>query len=110
MPTTVPITTTADAEAHVADLGLRRELDQMVEHTLRHAPGLRALLVTLEHDPACPDAAPRVVIWARRDDVSDEAGFDHTDWDWGGWQAATFPPEVCFHFVMLSVYGDADGW
>ncbi len=106
---TITALVAADAEARVVDLGMRRELDQMLEHTLQNVTGLRAVRVTLECDPACPGVAPRLVIWAHRDDLPADAGFDRTDWDWGGWQTATFSPEVCRHFVMLSVYGDADG-
>ena len=29
--------------------------------------------------------------------------YDPTDLDWGGWLVDTFPPEVCEHFVMMTV-------
>ena len=84
MPTTIPITVAPDAEAHAANLGMQRELEQMVQHALQTAPGLHEIRVTLEFDPEFPDAIPQLVIWAHRDEPPSEAGFDPTDWDWGG--------------------------
>jgi hypothetical protein len=109
--TTIPVVVAEDAAARVAELGMQRELEKMIEHTRQVVPRLRAIHVTLEYDPACPSNDPGVVIWAHRDDLSaEEAWTDQTDWDWGGWKVTTFPPEVCQHFVMLSEYGDAHGW
>ena len=109
--TTIPVIVAEDAAARVAGLGLRREFEQMIEHAKRTAPGLRAIRVTLEYDPVCPSNEPQVVIQVHRHDLSsEEAWTDQTDWDWGGWQVTTFPPEVCQHFVMSSVYGGPDEW
>jgi hypothetical protein len=108
--TTIPVMVADDVTARVAELGLQREFEQMVEHARRTAPGLRAIRVTLEYDPACPSMEPQVVIWVQRDEPADQHAFDPTDWDWGGWQGETFPPQVFQHFVMISLYGDLDGW
>ena len=108
---TIPVMIAEDAAARVAELGMQREFEQMVEHIKRTAPGLRAIRVTLEYDPACPSLEPQVVILAHRDDLSrEEALEDRTGWDWGAWQGETFPPQAFQHFVMTWVYGGPDGW
>jgi hypothetical protein len=97
---TIPVMIAEDAAARVAELGMQREFEQMVEHIKRTAPGLRAIRVTLEYDPACPSMEPQVVILAHRDDLSgEEALKDRAGWDWGAWQGETFPPQVFQHFL-----------
>jgi hypothetical protein len=106
----VPVTVAEDAAAQVAQWGMQRELDQMIEHARQTAPGLRSIRVTLEYNPARPEEEPGVVIWVLRDDLAHPEVSDPTDWDWCGWRARTFPPEVLIHFSMISLYGDMDGW
>src|SRR5262245_44742019 len=107
---TVPVTVADDAAARVAELGYQRELEQMLEHVRRTTPGLRAINVTLEHDPACAHNDPQVVIEVNRDDLADPTVLDETWLDWARWQAATFPPQVFQHFVRTLSYGVARGW
>jgi hypothetical protein len=47
-PTTIPVTITPEAAARVAELGMQRELERMLEHALRSVPGLRSVEVKLE--------------------------------------------------------------
>jgi hypothetical protein len=119
---TIPVTVADDAAARVAELGMQRQFEEMLEHAksavfeemLEHAksavPHLRYLRVTLEYDPARPQAEPGVVIWAHRSDTPPDDVPDLTDWNWGRWQVETFPPQVFQHFGLLSVYGGIDGW
>src|SRR5437667_12867683 len=97
----VPLTITPEATAHVAELGMQREFEQMLEHTLQTVPGLRSIEVTLEYNPETGDD-PRVVIWSYMEDRGPE--YDPTGEEWGAWKVTTFPPEVCEHFVMLTVW------
>src|SRR4051794_24974808 len=65
-----PVTVSPEAAARVAELGLQREFEQIVEHTRQTIPGLRRLEVTLApaHDtgddpasssmPSCPGPNP----------------------------------------------------
>ena len=99
-----------DAAARVKELGFQREFEQMLEHARRTAPGFRRIHVTLQYDPECPHNDPGVIIWVNRDDLADKTKRDPTDWEWGKWQAATFPPQVFEHFSMISTYGDAHVW
>src|SRR4051794_33150598 len=108
--TGIPVTVKEDAAARVAGLGLRRPFEQMLEHARQVIPDLLTLRVTLEYDPERPEDDPQVVIWAHREEPRGDPAADRTDWDYSGWVARTFPPEVGIHFSMLSVYGDPDGW
>jgi hypothetical protein len=108
--TTIPVTVAEDAAARVAGLGLQREFGQMIEHAKQTAPGLRAIRVTLEYDPACPHNDPGVVIWVHRDEPADKHALGRTDQDWGEWEVATFSPQVLLNIVMISVYGGPDEW
>jgi hypothetical protein len=107
---TIPVTVAEDAAAKVDKLGLRPQLEQMLEHARHTTPHLQALRVTLEHDPGCPTNDPQVVIWAKRSDVPPSDVLDPVDGDWARWQTETFPPQVFQHVVLISVYGDADEW
>jgi hypothetical protein len=99
-----------DAAARVKELGFQREFEQMLEHAQRTAPGFRRIHVTLQHDPECPQNDPGIILWVNRDDLPDPTKRDPTDWDWCGWMAHTFPPEVGIHFSLISTYGDAHVW
>jgi hypothetical protein len=66
--TTIPVTVAEDAAARVAQLGMQREFEQMIEHAKQALPHLRAIRVTLEYNPECPHEDPGVVIWAHRSD------------------------------------------
>ncbi len=105
LKTTVPLTITPEATAHVAELGMQREFEQMLERTLQTVPGLQSIEVTLEYNPETGDD-PRVVIWSYMEDRRLE--YDPTEDQWGRWKITTFPPEVCEHFVMLAVHGAAN--
>src|SRR4051812_40851212 len=108
MPPTVdgPVTISPEAAARVAELGLQRESEQIVEDTRRSIPGLRRIEVTLApaHDTGDD---PRVILDAflsGRDSLEDPV-FDR----WGDWVLATFSPDVWRHFMLLTVDGPGDG-
>src|SRR4051812_44835886 len=96
---TVPVTVTPEAKAWVAKLGMQRELEQMVEHTIQTVSGLRSIEVTVTEAPWFKDE-PTVVIHAHRPHPGGED--DSTDRDWGQWLVNTYPPEICTHFVLMS--------
>jgi len=108
--TAIPVTVAEDAAARVAQLGMQREFEQMIEYAKQVMPHLRYLRVTLEYNPECVHEEPGVVIWAHRSDSPAPGTLDQIDWDYGAWMGQTFPPEVCMNFTVLSVYGGVDGW
>jgi hypothetical protein len=107
MPETVSVQIDADAAACVEALGMRREMDQMIEHALQTAPGIRAIRVRLEYDPVCPENEPLVVIGVYRE--APPGGADDVNWGWWRWRANTFPSEVCLNLKLWTEYGDPDG-
>ncbi len=74
----------------------------MIDRARHLVPGLRSIEVVL--DEATEGVPPGVVLWAYRDDIG--PGSDLTHRDWINWMAATFPPDVCQNFALLSVYHD----
>jgi hypothetical protein len=98
--TTTPITVSEEAKARITELGMQREFEQMLEHTLQSVPGLRAIRVELAYDPDRRED-PGITIWSVRPDPA-EGEYDPVDDEWGQWKIDHFPPEVCLNFVMLS--------
>jgi hypothetical protein len=104
---TVPVTVTPEATQRVAELGLQRELQQMIEHTLQTVPGLRAVNVVIAL-PYDTDDETSVTIKAVRD-LPDQPLADRTDSQWGEWKTQTFPPDVCWYIRMMTAYGADHG-
>jgi hypothetical protein len=101
---TIPLIVEPDAAAHVAELGMQAQFEQMLEHARQTMPGLRSIRVTLQ--PAYDLGQPCVLIEPEREDPHLDR--DPTDLEWARWQDDAFPPEVCQHFVLLSNYGWPD--
>jgi hypothetical protein len=100
--TMVPVSISPEARFFVDRIGQDGELEQMVERAKAVVPGLRSIDVVLD---GATEAMPSgVVLWVHRDDVG--PGSDPTHRDWIDWMAATFPPDVCQNFTLLSVYHD----
>src|SRR4051794_5189353 len=101
-----PVTISPEATARVAELGLQREFEQIVEHTRRSIPGLQRIEVTLApaHDTG---GDPRVILDAFLS--GRESLVDPTFNRWRDWVLATFPPDVWRHFMLLTVDGPGDG-
>jgi hypothetical protein len=102
--TTVPITVEPDAAARVAELGMQAELQQMIEHTRQVVPHLQNVRVVLE-PPYDTGDEPYLTIYSTRGGSYN--GDDPTQREWGRWKVTTFSPDVCRHFAMLVIYGNA---
>lgn len=100
--TTMPATITPEAAARVAELGLQREFDLMLEHVRKIVPGLRSITVTLA-PPYDTGDEPCVLIEVIMDNP--HLPYDPTEMDWGKWKITTFSPDVHRHFTMLAAYG-----
>ena len=102
---TVPLTITPEASAHIAQLKMRREFEQLEEHLGGAVPGLRAVEVSLA-PPCDPGDDPRVLVVAVME--PSVHGYDPTQKELGQWLVRTFPAEVCRHFCVLNAYGGTD--
>jgi hypothetical protein len=101
-PTTVPLTVTPEAAAHIAQLGMQRECDLMIEHTRQTVPYLRSIAVTLE-EPYDTGDEPGIVIWSTVDHPHPLE--DPSETQWSNWKVTTFSPDICRHIVMLVIHG-----
>src|SRR5262249_38438551 len=97
--TNIPVKVDPEAAARVAELGMEREFQEMLDHTREVVPGLRFIEVELHHYPDDPSDERIVIISVRN---LPGPGDDPTDRQWGAWFVRRFPPEVCRHFVMIS--------
>jgi hypothetical protein len=100
--TMVPVTISPEASTFIDRLGQRAEFEAMIDRARRVVPGLRSIEVVV--DEATEEIPTGVVLWAHRHDIG--AGSDPTHRDWIDWMAATFPPDACRNFTLLSVYHD----
>jgi hypothetical protein len=98
MTKTIPVTITPEAEARVAELGMRAELEQMLERARLTIPGLARLQVGVEQ-PYDTGGEPSIGIEARTDQVW--APEDRTWKDYSRWKINTFPARVWSHFTLL---------
>jgi hypothetical protein len=103
---TVPVTITPEAAALVAELGMQKEFEQMLEHTQQTVPGLHAIRVVLA-DLYDTGDEPHVLLeaWMTVADIV----HDPTPEQWGRWQVETFPPQVCEHFGLFPMYEAPNG-
>jgi hypothetical protein len=98
----IPVTVTPEARSFIERVGQADEFDKMVDWARLIVPGLMSIEVAL--NGATEEMPPGVVLWTHRDDCG--TGNDPTHRQWVDWIAATFPPEVCQNFTLLSVYHD----
>ncbi len=89
-----------EAAGRLNQLGLQRDCDAMREHAQQVVPDLRVLEVTLEDDPE-ESREPTLAFNMYR---STGTGDDPTPRQWRAWMALTFPPEVCQHFALVTIY------
>jgi hypothetical protein len=104
--TNIPCTISAEATAHVTELGIQREFEQMLDHTLTCIPNLRRVEVALE-PPSEDDDEWRIVIasWL----PAQGTGPNPTMKQWDEWVINTFSPDVWRHVAMLTFFEAVDG-
>jgi hypothetical protein len=101
IPTGVPVTISDEAEAWATTMGLRADLERVLEHAVQEVPGLLRMRVVLvpPYDTGDED---HLVIEA----LHDAAGFaTRADFEksWCKWEIETFPPEVLRHFTLMPI-------
>ena len=100
MVATIPVTIQPDAAAFLAETGMERELDMMLEHAKATIPHLRALDVGLHDFPET--GPPSLTIYAHRDPYPGEgdlAGMTFSDW-----MVDSFPPRVLQNMSLQTVH------
>ena len=95
--TDIPVTIEPEAAAIIAEWGMEREFQQMLEHTLKTLPGLIRVEVTLP--PRYEITYDQVLIEPH---VYDSGLFpDPNAIAWRDWKIRTFPPEVAMNFLLM---------
>jgi hypothetical protein len=104
--TSIPIEIRSEAAERVGELGMREQLDRMLDHTCQSMAGLRSLEVQLSpvYDPG---DEPTIVIQATVEGTG--PGDDARERLWGQWKVETFSPDISRHFVLLTVYEESHG-
>jgi hypothetical protein len=103
---TIPITVAPDAAARVEELGMRRELEMMLDYLKQHVPGLRAITVHLDAEANMWDEAS-ILLTTHQPDPGPTT--DLSARSWTAWMAATFSGDVGRHFVRDYEYEVGDG-
>ncbi len=93
--TNIPITITPEAAAYVAELGLQKEFEQMLEHARQTIPGVRSIQAS--YYSGYNVDTPGIDIEATVSDY--EAACEARD-EWGVWRLTAFPPQTGEHFVL----------
>ncbi len=103
--TAVPLEVTEKAAAHVARLGMQQELEQMLGWVRQNVAGLQEMRVAMSRRLGYyGKSPPYVIIWAQQARPAENAPVDLVEWEWAGWKAQTFPPQVCASFLLCCSY------
>lgn len=96
--TDIPVTITPEAEARIAELGMRKELEQMIAYVREVVPGLAAIEVTIAE---CYDTRDEtgVSITACSDRLFEPGEKVSEEID--EWVVHTFPPQILEHLCIL---------
>jgi hypothetical protein len=100
----IPLEVTEETAAHIATLGMQHELELMLDWVRRNVAALQGIRVAMTGHCGWGNAPPSVLIWAYQTPPAEDAPLDLVEWDWGGWKAQTFPPQVCSAFTLMCTY------
>ena len=103
--TDVPVTITPEAAARAAELGIRADLDRMVEQARRTFPRMRRMDVILR-GPTETDDDDKILIEVYGPppvSIPDPEGQE-----WERWELKEFPADVLRWVLLLNYYEPAD--
>jgi hypothetical protein len=106
IPVGVPVTITPEAAEHVEKLGMRAELERMLEYLATQIAGVHELRVVVE-PPYDTDPEERITIEVIKDLPSGDE-LDPAVKQWQTWYCASFGPDVRWNIGALFGYGGAD--
>ncbi len=88
---TIPVEITPETAARAEQLGIRRQLEEILEYTRQNVADLRSVAVTLYHDREEP-GEPHLSLECWRDGPS---RVDEEAWErWTDWLIRHYPPDV----------------
>src|SRR5260370_42701049 len=96
--TTIPVEVSFEAKAHIAQLGLEREFEEMLEHVKQTVSSTRKIEVMLVGWPEDPSDLGIVIMPHH----PHPGGNDPAHREWITWFVDRYPPQRCEHFSLLS--------
>lgn len=107
MPTvaTIPVTIQPDAAAFLAEIGMERDLERMLDHAKATIAHLYAIDIELHDYPET--GPPSLTIHAHRDPYPGES--DRAWLTFSNWAGATFRPEVLQNMSLMTVDHSDEG-
>ena len=106
--TDIPVVIRPEAAARIEELGIHREVEQMLEHTRQSVPGLEAIEVEAWDDEFEP-GQPHLSINAWRPPSGAATPDYEPEQSWGSWLVRTFPPEVARWLSFDLLYRSDNG-
>ncbi len=98
----VPVTIHPAAADRVAELGMEKEMRQMIDHALHVVPDLVAIEVEIaERYDMGGEPGVRIIPYSDRPFIPEDNTWD----DLCRWQIGTFPPQVLEHLHILLTPG-----
>lgn len=99
MDLAIPTIVTEEAAKWVSGLGMEPEMQRMIEWTRQKVPYLQAIRVIPSY---ChyQQFGILLVIQAHCKWCDELANAIPVEWDWAGWKAQMFPPEVGMRFIV----------
>jgi hypothetical protein len=101
----VPVIIPDEARATIDELGLRRQVGEMIEHTQQAVTGLHSIEIEVwyERDVEDHPPIPHVTIIGWREGHRSK-GDEVTEREWFDWSVRTYPPEVKQHISFVVQY------
>jgi hypothetical protein len=99
----VPLIVTEEAAAHVAKLGLQRELEQNLDWVRRNVPDLHGIRVELSVYRGHNGERPLVFIHPHHRDPGGPP-YHFFELDWAAWLILALPPEALSVFRLSPAY------
>ena len=98
LTSTVPVDVTPEAAHRIAELGIRSEVDHMIEHAIKTVRGIQQVEITLEPINEMYDEPWLSGRAYRADELWDTENPDVDQYN--RWIIDTFPPDVLWRFVL----------
>ncbi len=98
--TTIPVIVAPEARAHIGALGLQRQFEQILDHTVQCVPDLQLVEVGLD-ECLQSDSPTNAAVMIRAYVPLPQEPDVSVEWAWDRWMIANYPPAVGVHFVFV---------
>jgi hypothetical protein len=105
MATTLPITISAEANALAEEIGMRSELDQMIEQAIEIFPNVKAIVV-IRYDLVDEPGYPWILIQIIKNGPRDPEDAWSRTRQWHDWSWKSFPSRIYGVGSLRILYSD----